>query len=495
MTRPNIVRADTLDLQDEDHPTAAEHTKPNIQGGLAPHQRAEVHHVLEERVSEEHALEDAWNIADNLTDEPDAIDQAQHQQQQNGGQQGQPNGAQQAGGEGGEDADADADADDDMMDRISSSPSIDEGGYTMNSSPPSTLPRRRTVWPVRSSSLTPSPRNTPTPTRETFNQSSSSPTDSSPFLQTPQHLPLQARRADRETSRLVSHIELSSSPFDESPRHLPTIMVEQVDDKFSLSWKHHHSRGRYMDSRELEPLLETEDDNIDDLLAPLRDTEDDDMDLDATENSQPATWVPGCTEPQAYRRGSDQTSQNSVSIHDIDPNMRPIESPFRTHNFSRNTIGFSEPHLEQSPSLNSIASVDLKDVLLPVDDPLLDTPPSPTDDADSWESLSCDSGSLDESTNDDDTDALFANLEPRFIDSGWGGECLRETESIDFEFVYALHTFVATVEGQANATKGDTMVLLDDSNSYWWLVRVVKDASIGKLKTPPFNMRSYLTHL
>ncbi|KAG6086405.1 hypothetical protein E4U15_000718 [Claviceps sp. LM218 group G6] len=60
-------------------------------------------------------------------------------------------------------------------------------------------------------------------------------------------------------------------------------------------------------------------------------------------------------------------------------------------------------------------------------------------------------------------------------------ECLLNSEDIDFEFVYALHTFVATVEGQANATKGDTMVLLDDSNSYWWLVRVVKDSSIGYL--------------
>lgn len=59
-------------------------------------------------------------------------------------------------------------------------------------------------------------------------------------------------------------------------------------------------------------------------------------------------------------------------------------------------------------------------------------------------------------------------------------ECLLNSEDIDFEFVYALHTFVATVEGQANATKGDTMVLLDDSNSYWWLVRVVKDSSIGR---------------
>ncbi|KAJ6786432.1 hypothetical protein PWT90_10538 [Aphanocladium album] len=60
-------------------------------------------------------------------------------------------------------------------------------------------------------------------------------------------------------------------------------------------------------------------------------------------------------------------------------------------------------------------------------------------------------------------------------------ESLQDSEDIDFEFVYALHTFVATVEGQANATKGDTMVLLDDSNSYWWLVRVVKDSSIGYL--------------
>ncbi|KAH8426079.1 protein phosphatase regulator [Aspergillus melleus] len=56
-----------------------------------------------------------------------------------------------------------------------------------------------------------------------------------------------------------------------------------------------------------------------------------------------------------------------------------------------------------------------------------------------------------------------------------------DDEDINFEFVYALHNFVATVDGQANAAKGDTMVLLDDSNSYWWLVRIVKDGSIGYL--------------
>jgi hypothetical protein len=80
---------------------------------------------------------------------------------------------------------------------------------------------------------------------------------------------------------------------------------------------------------------------------------------------------------------------------------------------------------------------------------------------------------------EDDDGGLSIDIEPTRVDYGWDAECLQHAEDIDFEFVYALHTFVATVEGQANATKGDTMVLLDDSNSYWWLVRVVKDSSIG----------------
>lgn len=159
---------------------------------------------------------------------------------------------------------------------------------------------------------------------------------------------------------------------------------------------------------------------------------------------------------------------------------------------------------------------DLHSLLLPEDDPLLDnsfddaddahaasTVPcpasrspspnesvdaSPTDsvddqDADSWATDSDASSWDEESCNDDDpTDVSFSS-DPRFVDFGWGGECLRETEDIDFDFVYALHNFVATVEGQANAIKGDTMVLLDDSNSYWWLVRIVKDSSIGACKT------------
>jgi len=52
-------------------------------------------------------------------------------------------------------------------------------------------------------------------------------------------------------------------------------------------------------------------------------------------------------------------------------------------------------------------------------------------------------------------------------------------ESIDFDMVYALHSFAATVDGQANVVKGDSLYLMDDSNSYWWLVRVLKTQEVG----------------
>lgn len=52
-------------------------------------------------------------------------------------------------------------------------------------------------------------------------------------------------------------------------------------------------------------------------------------------------------------------------------------------------------------------------------------------------------------------------------------------EDIDFSLVYSLHTFLATVDGQASVVKGDKLYLLDDSNSYWWLVRVLKTQAVG----------------
>lgn len=52
-------------------------------------------------------------------------------------------------------------------------------------------------------------------------------------------------------------------------------------------------------------------------------------------------------------------------------------------------------------------------------------------------------------------------------------------ENIDFDLVYALHTFVATVEGQASVVKGDALILLEDTNIYWWLVEVLKTREVG----------------
>lgn len=52
-------------------------------------------------------------------------------------------------------------------------------------------------------------------------------------------------------------------------------------------------------------------------------------------------------------------------------------------------------------------------------------------------------------------------------------------DNIDYSSVYALHTFLATVEGQASVVRGDSLVLLDDSNAYWWLIRVQKTQELG----------------
>jgi len=216
----------------------------------------------------------------------------------------------------------------------------------------------------------------------------------------------------------------SSSPFNETPAHFPLSFPRNEQDHTPS--KDHHHKGRYTRDPDTHAAVT----------------------VDELEREGPDRLGPLATEQGRDYLDSGEFDDLEESFEDgFDPN-------------------------------------DFHHLLLPADDPLLD---NSFDDA---------SGSSDESspasktlwdedeerqTNDDDTEDISFVDDSRFIDSGWGGECLRETEDIDFEFVYALHTFVATVEGQANATKGDTMVLLDDSNSYWWLVRVVKDSSIGKI--------------
>ncbi|KXT01548.1 hypothetical protein AC578_6361 [Pseudocercospora eumusae] len=466
MTRPSILRADTLDLQDSDSPSAQEHSKHPQSNSNAPHVQEKVHHVLEERHSEEQALADAWHITSAaLAEDAIATDPAQG----NGTTpENATNGAShegEEGAEGGEDGDGDGDGDgegdDDMMDRISSSPSIDDGGYYQSSSPP-TLLLRNTTWPHRSSSLS-SEASTPTPTRESFNQIAPQHTtpDSSPFSTTPQHMPLRLKLVERNCSPLLWQQDGTSSPFDDVPSCSPYKLARRSG--INITASNHHHMGRYGRITG----------------SPLDQAQSSQNNYLAISGGEDESTAASSFETAAHTAGHEPQHEKSP------PQSRsPISSPFRQHFFMRTLEDLQHKSLEESPSLSSIDSVDLESVLLPVDDPLLDTPLSPDGSAASWESIPdslLDSrGSQDDIGEDDEHDAFF-DLDDRFIDTGWGGECLHDAEDIDFEFVYALHTFVATVEGQANATKGDTMVLLDDSNSYWWLVRVVKDSSIGYL--------------
>lgn len=78
---------------------------------------------------------------------------------------------------------------------------------------------------------------------------------------------------------------------------------------------------------------------------------------------------------------------------------------------------------------------------------------------------------------EDDSDA--EDREDYMDDDDGSSSLSIPNESIDFDLVYALHSFAATVEGQANVVKGDSLFLMDDSNSYWWLVRVLKTQEVG----------------
>ncbi|KAJ9602963.1 protein phosphatase regulator [Cladophialophora chaetospira] len=369
-----IVYSDTLDLQSHTSPSAKDHSRqpnhpsPYGYGPAAPHQAQTLRHAENEAYQEQHtsprASEDKLNgrfesdqhFYDDLDDDRED-DHPNPQNTTNGGYNGQDPDQ----GDGGDSQDEDMD--DDLMDKISSSPSIEDGKYP--------LP----LWPPRVDSVDheASPASVSTPTRgEPFSSSS-------PFSSTPEYFPLHP-----------SHL------FQPASHHGEYTHV-----------KDRARSGQSFDCRQSE------------------------------------VW------------------EGSLSMlpHDFTP---------------------QQAHIPLSESQ------EFRRYLLPLDDPLLaDAVEDYGDDFlydedDDWEDEEAYLPEADSSSEDDTDDFQFAS-DNRFIDSGWGGECLREIEDIDFEFVYALHTFVATVEGQANATKGDTMVLLDDSNSYWWLVRVVKDGSIGYL--------------
>ncbi|KAF2025156.1 hypothetical protein EK21DRAFT_104171 [Setomelanomma holmii] len=424
-----LTLIDTLDLQDKSSPTAQDHSQqperpaPLGIGPAAPHQQASLRQVEEERTSEEVRLQNAWsNAGTHLREDPGSDDERtvvntngqQNSQQDetairlNGGISGDGDDSDM------QDGDVEEDMDDDMMDKISSSPSIDDGGYSFPLQPP--------TWPQRRESLTPN------------SSPMCSVASSSPFTTTPIHFPICVASARRRFD-VPAPDSTPVSPSRSSPIPFSYRSPQKNDSK---SAEHH--RGEYVWT----PTTGLDSDS------------DSGMDTTMSPRSKQRKAV------ELRLRFAREDSQASV-VSDFDEDqassmLRPMQPP-----------GSNSP-----------------DDAMPVSPPRTTngTPPprvKTPDEDDSWTTDS-DADTWDETMDNDDVsnDVSFSD-DPRFVDSGWGGECLRETEDIDFEFVYALHTFVATVEGQANATKGDTMVLLDDSNSYWWLVRVVKDSSIGYL--------------
>jgi hypothetical protein len=145
MTRPSIVRADTIDLQDHNAPSAAKHAPAQPNPSLAPHQAETLRDIAQETAVEEaRSPHLSWNngnsngdihqYAEDLTtgvskslnggamqnkEEEDALAIAQ-------------NGGVSSSDEGDLDNDGDGDLDDDMMDKISSSPSIEDGAFYLD---------------------------------------------------------------------------------------------------------------------------------------------------------------------------------------------------------------------------------------------------------------------------------------------------------------------------------------------------------------------------
>lgn len=286
-----------------------------------------------------------------------------------------------------------SDLDDDMMDKISSSPSIDDGGSFCQ------LPSLDSV------------RQDTSPGSSPMSPCYSEARSSSPYLDLPVYLPLQ-HEASQQTSR-----RSRSGPL-----------------------RHHHLPGAFLE--------DLDDQSRDDGTRPSLDN---------------------AADQGKYARAGEEDFLYDESDRQSDPRIgtRPSVTSVEKERFY-----FHEERIQRAT-------------------PTDDEPDNPTEaDGNENDGLTI---PYEGSTEEDDDDLSLQSTipDPRFIDSGWGGECLQDTEDIDFELVYALHTFIATVEGQANATKGDAMVLLDDSNSYWWLVRVVKDSSIGKKISSIVNSDDY----
>lgn len=198
----SVAFIDTIDLQNPDAPSAKDHSRaPN--GSFGPHQAETLREVAQESAEDQaRSPRLSWTNADDddISDEDDlagevsrkltgsTMDDASKKQQQDALAVAQNGGVSDDGNM--DDTDESMD-DDDMMDKISSSPSIEDGGYTSIMPPQS--------WPRRVDSL-PAMRDRASPVSLSFSEArpSSPYTESLEYL--PAHLSWQHSKASAKTS-------------------------------------------------------------------------------------------------------------------------------------------------------------------------------------------------------------------------------------------------------------------------------------------------------
>lgn len=423
--------ADTIDLQDKSSPTAQDHSnQPEHPAPLGIGPAAPHQQASLQSVADERSAEEA-RLQNAWSNAGSSLSEDPGSDDERTVTTSADRSKQQHNGAEHDDDMQDADVDDDMDDDM-----LDK----MSSSPSIddggySLPSYPLPWPARRESLTPN----------------SSPASSSPFTATSVHFPIPAA----SLGRLYGVPEDGTGDPTCTPRPpITTPPVFQFSQHLSTSQSKEHHRGEY---------------------TWTRTTNGSHIDTTATHDAESSPRMRHLVLVEQRLQHMREDSQASLMSELDEEQARKMLQPVRPPSMD----------LPDDPFVETIA---------PSPRNTNGTPPPakhPDDEDGSWTTDS-DADSWDEQLEDDASNDISFSDDSRFVDLGWGGECLRETEDIDFEFVYALHTFVATVEGQANATKGDTMVLLDDSNSYWWLVRVVKDSSIGEYT---YSRRCAHTHL
>jgi hypothetical protein len=454
-------------------------------GPAAPHQASELRHVRNERAAEEVALSHAWSNGHTLSEEPPSEDDDMYMNGHDldGDTLLPHNGDILANGDGhGADDDGDDGMDDDGMDKISSSPSISDGGFS------------HLLWPRRTSSLTPAPSPLRTPSREASGPFNSPVTSSplsisrislrrvdlnslrSPLLSSPASISIRSAQSCND----VVEDNCSSSPFNSSPEHFPFPQHSEI---FNSQQRHHHW-GEYQEPfKELGQSTTYNSDAILDNAQISFDEEEQGFQDEERDKVTPLSFEQFDLASYTTLENSTRTAvQKSPSDIELESYLLPVNDPLLEPLEDQQT---QDDNVKSQPSLYmaTLSSIPISPSLSSIGEAASLISDNSSDSSE-WttDSEGDDDDSFDSFTFNDDGAKFFqSSIDPLFFCSGWSGECLQELEDIDFEFVYALHNFVATVEGQANAAKGDTMVLLDDSNSYWWLVRVVKDSTIGML--------------